>query len=262
MSFASFAPNAFQDMRQDVNMFIQHDWANSAAATARQSDERAMERNWAFQERMSNSAYQRATADMMAAGINPMLAVSQGGASSPTGGATHARPAQLPSAAGTSAGTLALLNAQVKKTEAETAEVIARTPTHGAHVELTRQQIEESRERVFKIMADRNLTNQQERTSASQQFLNEQQRRNLQEELSRIKAHVASLWASERHQSAQETEIRQRVRVDLPYVDRLLKDLEAKAQQLAMPQRGMDAAVRESFLGTFNAAIRALTGQR
>lgn len=43
----------------------------------------------AFQERMRSTEYQTAVRDMKLAGINPMLAFSQGGASSPGGASAH-----------------------------------------------------------------------------------------------------------------------------------------------------------------------------
>lgn len=52
---------------------------------ANKSTAKSVDNQIAFQERMSNSAYQRAMSDMKKAGLNPMLAYKMGGASTPQG---------------------------------------------------------------------------------------------------------------------------------------------------------------------------------
>ena len=63
----------------------------AGGAAANKASQAASSRQMAFQERMSNTEYQRSMEDMRAAGLNPMLAYQKGGASTPTGSMPQVR---------------------------------------------------------------------------------------------------------------------------------------------------------------------------
>ncbi|WNK13612.1 MAG: DNA pilot protein [Microvirus sp.] len=98
-----------------------------------------------FQREMSGTSYQRGTADMQAAGLNPMLAYSQGGASSPGGASASIEDAVTPAlnsgrATAMMKGQLEQLRLSNENLEEQNAQIAAQTDLTGAQAAQVRSQ--------------------------------------------------------------------------------------------------------------------------
>lgn len=81
---------------------IARDFNAGQASLAREWADKQAQANRDFQQQLSDTSFQRSVKDMKAAGINPMLAVSKGGASTPVGATATSAAASGPSASAAS----------------------------------------------------------------------------------------------------------------------------------------------------------------
>jgi len=239
----------------------------------KRANEREARQAWAreteFAERMSNTAWQRGVKDMKAAGLNPMLAYSQGPASAPS---PHAEVAKIGAVGGggnvnmkyQTAAQTELILAEADKARADADNIRQQTPTHAVTRESLRQHISQSQQAIQKMEAEIGEIRQRTRTSAASQAELQQRVKNMQAEIPRIRQTVELLKAQTTqtgvltgYTAAETQQLRQRIRQDLPALQAAMEKLDIVAAQMALPGRANDEAVQDSWVGAVGAALKA-----
>jgi len=99
-------------------------FGSSGQRAANQANLRIAREQMKFQKEMSDTSYTRAVADLKNAGLNPMLSLMQGGASTPAGAsAVMQNEAGAGISSAVQAASLALIKEQVRKTKYEADEI-------------------------------------------------------------------------------------------------------------------------------------------
>jgi len=167
----------------------QKNWDIAQSANAASAEQAQRQMN--FQERMRSTQYQTAIEDMQKAGLNPMLAYSQGGAGTPSGAMGQVSTAKVGNAIGSALQgyqAMAMNNADLDLKDATTKGTTAQTIKTEAE--------------TIKTAADIGYILENTK-------LNQQQQKNLEEALSKITAEIAQLRASERLTTAQTKNVKE-----------------------------------------------------
>jgi len=156
------------------------DIANAANAASAQQAANQMQ----FQERMRDTQYQTAVEDMKKAGLNPMLAYSQGGAGTPTGAMGSVSTATMKNALG--AGVTGYQQMSMNEADID----LKKATTVGTTASTLKTEAD-----TIKTAADIGYVLENTK-------LNAQTQRNLEEQLKKLQQEILNLRATEKYTSA------------------------------------------------------------